>query len=113
MNSRIAEFDVPISVLTPDGEGKAIAWMDFGNDSLWIVRLQSKDECWVYANTEIQVEKIAPGIAPGLAVKLIEAIKNTSFAIHPPVAACPAYREALRWFEPCPLSHDARDAVMT
>ena len=109
MNSRIAEFDVPISVLTPDGEGDAIAWMDFGNDSLWIVRLQSKDECWIYANTEIQVGKIAPG----LAAQLSEAIKNTSLTIHPPVAACPAYREALRWFEPCLLSHDAREAVMT
>jgi hypothetical protein len=109
MNSRIAEFDVPISVLTPDGEGKAMAWMDFGNDSLWIVRLRSKDECWIYANTEIQVEKIAPG----LPVKLSEAIKNAGLMIHPPVAACPAYREALRWFEPCPLSHDAREAVMT
>ena len=108
MNSRIAEFDVPISVLTPDGEGNAIAWMDFGNDSLWIVRLQSKDECWIYANTEIQVDKIAPG----LAVKLSEAIKNTSL-LHQPVTACPAYREALRWFEPCPLSRDAREAVMT
>jgi len=108
MNSRIAEFDVPISVLTPDGEGKAMAWMDFGKDSLWIVRLQSKDECWIYANTEIHVEKIADG----LAVKLSEAIKNTGLTIHPPAAACPAYREALRWFEPCPLSHDAGEAVM-
>ena len=102
MNSRIAEFDIPISVLTPDGEGNAVAWMDFGNDSLWIVRLQSKDECWVYANTEIQVEKIAPS----LAVKLGEAIKKTSLTRHPPVAACPAYREALRWFKRCAgLSH--------
>jgi hypothetical protein len=108
LNTRITQFDTPIPVLTPDGEGSAMAWMNFGKDSLWIVRLQSKDECWIYANTEIQVEKIAPG----LTAQLSEAIKNTSL-LHLPVAACPAYREALRWFEPCPLSHDAREAVMT
>ncbi len=102
MNSRIAEFDVPISVLTPDGKGNAIAWLDFGKDSLWIVHLRSKGECWIYANTEIQVEKIAHG----LTAQLSEAIKNTSLTIHQPVAACPAYREALRWFKRCAgLSH--------
>lgn len=109
LNTRITQFDTPIPVLTPDGEGNAIAWMDFGRDSLWIVHLRSKAECWIYANTEIQVGKIAPG----LAARVSEAIGNISLAVHPPVAACPAYREALRWFKPSLSSQDVCEAVMT
>jgi len=45
------------TVLTPHGKGEALAWLDFGKYSLWIVRLKPGGECWAYSNQEILAEK--------------------------------------------------------
>ncbi len=62
MNScSILQLNPAIPVLTPDGRGEAIGWMDYGkNDELfWIVLLRATGECWAYANAVIRACPIA------------------------------------------------------
>ena len=57
MNScSILQLNPSIPVMTPDGRGEAIGWMDYGkNDELfWIVLLRATGECWAYANAVIR-----------------------------------------------------------
>jgi hypothetical protein len=45
-----------IPVVTPDGKGEAMGWIDYGKDDdlLWIVFLQKNGECWIYPNPQIR-----------------------------------------------------------
>jgi hypothetical protein len=95
MKGRISLFEVPIRVITPDGKGTAVAWVDYGKDSLWIISFPPKiGECLIYANAEIKVEEGTPDL-PG---RLREVIRNTCQSIYQSVAICPGYRQALQWF---------------
>lgn len=86
MQSQPSLLDIPIPVITPDGKGTAIAWIDCGKNSLWIVSFPPKiGECWVYANTEIKIE----GLIPSLPGRLGEAIQNTSKKIDQSITICP------------------------
>lgn len=51
MNSHcIIQLNPSILVVTPNGKGEAIGWMDDrkDDDRLWIVFLQKNGECWIY-----------------------------------------------------------------
>jgi hypothetical protein len=57
MNSHcILQLNPSIPVVTPDGKGEAIGWMDYGkeDDLLWIVFLRMNGECWIYSNPQIR-----------------------------------------------------------
>jgi hypothetical protein len=57
MNVMRSQSNNSFTVLTPHGKGEALAWLDFGKHSLWIVRLKAEGECWAYSNQEIRAEK--------------------------------------------------------
>ena len=54
--SAMFQLSPSIPVVTPDGKGEAIGWIDYGKDDdlLWIVFLQKNGECWIYPNPEIR-----------------------------------------------------------
>jgi hypothetical protein len=54
--SSILQLNPPIPVVTADGKGEAIGWIDYGKDDdlLWIVFLQKNGECWIYPNPQIR-----------------------------------------------------------
>ncbi len=45
-----------IPVVTPDGEGEAIGWLDYSKDDhlMWVVFLKATGECWIYPNPRIR-----------------------------------------------------------
>lgn len=56
MNSAMFQLNPSIPVVTPEGKGEAIGWIDYGKDDdlLWIVFLQKNGECWIYPNPQIR-----------------------------------------------------------
>ena len=81
------QLDPTIPVVTPDGKGEAIGWIDYSKDDdlLWIVFLQSNGECWIYPNHLVRAcPNITVGRMPGMnTTTLIEEINHP----HKPVAA--------------------------
>ncbi len=62
MNScSILQLNPPIPVVTPDGGGEAIGWMDYGRNQelFWIVLLRATGECWAYPNSAIRACPVA------------------------------------------------------
>lgn len=74
------QLDPTIPVVTPDGEGEAIGWIDYSKDDdlMWVVFLKKNGECWIYSNSKIRaVPNITcnrmPGVSPAaLAASLKE-----------------------------------------
>ncbi len=67
--SAMVQLDPTIPVITPDGKGEAIGWIDYSKDDdlLWIVFLQSSGECWIYPNPQIRAcPNITTGRMPGV-----------------------------------------------
>jgi hypothetical protein len=53
------QLDLPISVITPKGDGYAHLLIDYGPEYnlLWICFLDDSDGCWTYDNTRIRAQK--------------------------------------------------------
>src|ERR1017187_2860803 len=84
MNNVMFQLNPSIPVVTADGKGEAIGWIDYGKDDelLWIVFLQKNGECWIYPNPQIRAcpnitagrligistEKLSKSIGTGLSV---------------------------------------------
>jgi hypothetical protein len=58
------QLDPTIPVVTPDGKGEAIGWIDYSKDDdlLWVVFLQNNGECWIYPNHQVRA---CPNITTG------------------------------------------------
>ena len=56
MTSTMFQLNPSIPVVTRDGKGEAMGWIDYGKDDdlLWIVFLQKNGECWIYPNPQIR-----------------------------------------------------------
>lgn len=70
----IVQLNPTIPVVTPDGKGEAIGWMDYGKDEdlLWIVFLQKNGECWIYPNPKIRAcPNITFGRMPGISTDAV------------------------------------------
>jgi hypothetical protein len=52
----IIQLNPYIPVVTADGKGEAVGWIDYGKDDdlLWIVFLQKNGTCWIYPNPQIR-----------------------------------------------------------
>lgn len=63
-SSAMLQLNPSIPVVTPDGKGEAMGWIDYGKDDdlLWIVFLQKNGECWIYPNPQIRA---CPNITAG------------------------------------------------
>jgi hypothetical protein len=63
-SSAMFQLNPSIPVVTADGKGEAIGWIDYGKDDelLWIVFLQKNGECWIYPNPQIRA---CPNITTG------------------------------------------------
>lgn len=63
------QLNPSIPVVTPDGKGEAMGWIDYGKDDdlLWIVFLQKNGECWIYPNPQIRAcPNVTAGRLPGI-----------------------------------------------
>jgi hypothetical protein len=72
MHSAMFQLNPSIPVVTADGKGEAIGWIDYGKDDelLWIVFLQKNGECWIYPNPQIRAcPNITAGRLAGISTK--------------------------------------------
>lgn len=55
-SATILQLSPSLPVVTPDGKGEAIGWIDYGKEDhlLWIVFLAAQGECWIYPNPQIR-----------------------------------------------------------
>jgi hypothetical protein len=89
--THMLQLDPTIPVVTADGEGEAIGWLDYGKDDdlMWIVFLKENGECWIYPNSKVRaVPNITFGRMPHTSPRaLAESLKSPP--PHPPPAASP------------------------
>lgn len=79
MNSAMFQLNPSIHVVTPDGKGEAMGWLDYGKDDdlFWIVFLQKNGECWIYPNPQIRA---CPNITAGRLAGITAAQLSKSIA---------------------------------
>jgi hypothetical protein len=95
--THMLQLDPPIPVVTADGEGEAIGWMDYSKDDdlMWIVFLKKNGECWIYPNAKVRaVPNITFNRMPGVATSdLVESLGKSAapakLRVHRPRHALP------------------------
>lgn len=58
-NMSITQLNPPIPMITPKGEGLALALIDYGIDFdlMWIVAINKTGEIWTFKNPEVRAVK--------------------------------------------------------
>ncbi|MFT3780906.1 MAG: hypothetical protein QM790_02750 [Nibricoccus sp.] len=73
--THMLQLNPTIPVITADGEGEAIGWIDYSKDDdlMWIVFLNKNGECWIYPNSKIRAcPNITMDRMPGLSGTMVE-----------------------------------------